>query len=175
MSDLARRLSKGDAEAYAQLYDACADRLFAYVTMRLESTHAAADVVQKTFLRLARSSRRFKSVSDPVAYAFIVARNETHRWLTSKQRERKQRRRWAESRASAEVSADNDPLVMSEWAATALGRISASQQEIVQLRFYGGLTFAEIAAVLDVPQGTVATRYRAAIARLRVCLERESM
>ncbi len=56
MGDLNRRLSKDEANAYAELYDVCAKRLFAYVVALLGSQQQAADVVQEPFLRLARSN-----------------------------------------------------------------------------------------------------------------------
>ena len=56
--------------------------------------------------------------------------------------------------------------------AAAIARLPNEQREIVELKTSGQLTFREIAEVLDVPQGTVATRYRAALARLKEQLTR---
>jgi len=49
----------------------------------------------------------------------------------------------------------------------AFTELTAVEREILEMHFYGGLTFREIAEVTETPQGTVATRYRSAMARLR--------
>src|SRR5262245_56875923 len=79
MHDLAARLARGDEAAFAQLYDACADRLHRYLALRLGSTDAASDVLQTAFLRAVKSRRRFARVTNPVAYLFQIARNEALR------------------------------------------------------------------------------------------------
>jgi RNA polymerase sigma-70 factor, ECF subfamily len=57
--------------------------------------------------------------------------------------------------------------------AAGLARLSPEQREIVELKAYAGLTLAEIAEMSDLPPGTVASRYRAAVARLRLLLGKE--
>src|SRR5437763_12806004 len=81
MHDLAARLARGEEAAFAELYDASADRLHHYLTARLGSRDAANDVLQTSFLRAVKSRRRFRRVENPVAYLFQIARNEAVRWL----------------------------------------------------------------------------------------------
>ncbi len=80
MDPLAARLARGDESAFAELYDACAERLYRYLVHRLGGPEAAADVLQETFMRIARAGRKLKHVSDLHAYIFQVARNEANRW-----------------------------------------------------------------------------------------------
>ena len=56
---LAARLARGEEAAFADLYDACADRLHHYLTGRLGSADRAADVLQSTFVRVVQSRRQF--------------------------------------------------------------------------------------------------------------------
>ena len=53
----------------------------------------------------------------------------------------------------------------------ALAKLSEDLSKIIYLRFYGGYTLAETANILELPQGTVATRERRALALLRLELE----
>ena len=52
----------------------------------------------------------------------------------------------------------------------ALKRLPANQREVLTLKFWGGLTFAEVATTLEIPQGTAASRYRLALDTLRQSL-----
>src|SRR5882757_5629923 len=81
MHELAERLARGEEAAFAELYDASADRLHHYLTARLGSRDVASDVLQTAFLRAVKSRRRFRSVENPVAYLFQIARNEAMRWV----------------------------------------------------------------------------------------------
>ena len=174
MHELSKRVARGDQAAFAELYDACADRVQRYLIVRLGSRHDADDVLQETFVRLARARRRLRKVENLVAYVFGVARNEAARWLRRKRR------------AGAEVSTSGTEALSREAVpdgiqareaadliAAGLDRLARQQREIVELKAFGGLTFREIGEVTGLPQGTVATRYRAAVGRLRGWLARE--
>jgi RNA polymerase sigma-70 factor (ECF subfamily) len=173
MDSLATRLYRGEPAAFAELYDVCADRLTHYLLWRLRSADDVKDVLQETFLRLARSRKRFATVNDPVAYVFIVARNEAARWARRAARESAYRAPAAELLFEEAAGDDRDAREMAEVLATALARLDDELSEIVQLKCYGGFTFAEIARITDLPQGTVATRYRRALGRLREMMVRE--
>jgi RNA polymerase sigma-70 factor (ECF subfamily) len=54
-----------------------------------------------------------------------------------------------------------------EFLAAALDKLDAADRELVELKIFAGLTFREIADVVDLPQGTVATRYRRGLESLR--------
>jgi RNA polymerase sigma-70 factor (ECF subfamily) len=60
-----------------------------------------------------------------------------------------------------------------EVVAAALGRLTAEDRELVELKLFAGLTFREIADVTGLPQGTVATQYRRALGSLRSWLEKQ--
>jgi RNA polymerase sigma-70 factor (ECF subfamily) len=171
MQQLAARLARGETAAFAELYDCCADQLHHYLVVCLGSRDAADEVLQETFLRLARFQRRFHTVENPVAYAFTVARNEAFR-----KRNRLGRERGRLSAAELFDIAGHDDRPSREAAAVvaeALNHVSEEQREVIELKFYSGLTFREIAELTGVPQGTVATRYRAALERLRKFLTKE--
>ncbi|REK12346.1 MAG: RNA polymerase sigma factor [Planctomycetota bacterium] len=164
MAELADRLARGDPAAFAELYDACAAALHHWLLLQLRSANDADDVVQETFVRLARSRKKLRRVENPVAYAFTVARNEAARL---------QRRRVRKPRGEAELpalasvddaSAEREAV---DAVRAALERLPKEQREIVELKAYAGLTLREIAEVTSLPPGTVATRYRAALGRLR--------
>lgn len=169
MPSLADRLARGDGSAFAELYDACADRLHRYAAARLRSAEAAADVVQTVFLRAVKSRRRLRRVESPAAYLFQIARNETARVA----RRGATRELPIADYDPACEAAHGAPLEDAEALAAALERLESGDREIIELKLYAGLTFADVAAVIGRPPATVATRYRRALESLRGWLEKE--
>jgi RNA polymerase sigma-70 factor (ECF subfamily) len=167
LKELAARLARGEEAAFAELYDACADRLHGYLAARVGSRDAASDVLQSAFLRAVKSRRRFRGVENPIAYMFQIARNEAAR-ATGK------RRFVTHSLPAAEpFTESNDSADDAEAVAAALARLDADDRELVELKIYSELTFREIATIVDRPAATVATRYRRAIESLREWLAKQ--
>ncbi|MFI5460355.1 MAG: RNA polymerase sigma factor [Isosphaerales bacterium] len=174
MDQRAERLARGDPAAFAELYDACANRVHHYLVVRLGSRADADDVLQDTFVRLARARKRLATVEDLVAYVFATARNEAIRLV--ERRAREGRLRAAPSRESLFLEATGDGLQdieTAEWAAASMARLSHDLREIVELKIYADLTFREISELTGLPQGTVATRYRSALEKMRSQMVKE--
>jgi RNA polymerase sigma-70 factor (ECF subfamily) len=168
MDGWAKRLAGGDPVAFAELYDACADRLHPYLVARLGSRADADDVLQETFARLARTRRKLAAVENLVAYVFAAARNEGNRLASRRAREGKHRLELTPEALFQEAASNgNRDREMAEWVTASLARLNPDHREIVMLKVYADLTFREISAVTGLPQGTVATRYRSALEQLR--------
>jgi RNA polymerase sigma-70 factor (ECF subfamily) len=166
MDDWAERLARGDPAAFEALYDACADRVHHALVVRLGSRTDADDVLQETFVRLARMRKSLAKVEHLMAYVFAISRNEANRFARCQSRSR--------AIPTAELlfqeGASDDLLERerAEWVAASLECLTPELREVVELKVYAGLTFREIALATGLPQGTVATRYRTAVERLRV-------
>jgi RNA polymerase sigma-70 factor (ECF subfamily) len=203
MDDLSRRrLAQGDPAAFAALYDRCADRVHHYLVVRLGSREDADDVLQETFVRLARNRKRLAALENLEAYVFTVARNEAAR-LARRNRRAGSRRAGSAGQESRRAGSagqesrragfagqealpraedlfregggnDLQAREAAESVAKALAGLEAPLREIVELKVYAGLTFREIAHLTGLPQGTAATRYRSALAKMRTWLMREA-
>ena len=169
MSRLALRLADDEQSAWAELYDATADALFQYVTVLAGNPDAAADVFQEAFVRLYKSRDRLREVDDLKAFVFTVIRNETNRWLSQR------RKRTAEAVidepivACTNVSKDDD----TELIRHALTTLSKQEQELIQLKVYAQMTFAQISEILKLPIGTCASRYRRSLEKMRSILQEQ--
>ena len=171
MEGLRQRLAKGEQSAFAELYDLFASRLYRYLTVRLSSAHDAADVMQEVFVRLARSRKQFAMrEGDLAGYIFAIAHNEAARLLGK----RAQQDRVAAAHANVieRVSHADRTMELTDSVRFALASISDEQREVVTMKIYGALTFSEIAEAIGLPQGTVASRYRAALVQMRELLAR---
>ncbi len=168
MDRRAERMAQGDPSAFAELYDECADRVHHYLVVRLGSRADADDVLQETFVGLARTRKRLASVDNLLAYVFATARNEATRLLERQAREGRLRADFSREALFHQSSgAVHRDIETAEWVTASLVRLNPDLREIVELKFYAGLTFREIAEVTGLPQGTVATRYRSALEKMR--------
>ena len=130
----------------------------------------AEDVVQDAFVRFWRSRHR---VSEPTAYLYACVRHcalDQQRTVV-----RQARREQRAARPEAETLFDG-PLEQDERRAAveaALLGLPETQREVLVMKIWGGLSFPQIAAVLDTSANTAASRYRYALAKLREQLVEE--
>ncbi len=173
MATLQARLAQGDQAAFAELYDAYAARIGHYLLVRLGSRDDADDVLQETFLRLTRIRGTLAKVDDLEAYVITIARNEAMRRAAGNARRREKQAPLDSQDLFCCRSSDAEAREAAETVAAALSNLSADLREIVELKTYAGLTFQQIAQVTGLPQGTVATRYRLALAKMQSWFKRQ--
>jgi len=182
---LSQSLAAGDREAFAALYDRLGLRLFATARTMLASPAEAEDVVQDLFVELARMRHRLAAVDDLDGYLFTMLRHAVSRRLRRRSLARRVLDRLGRERlgggrlgggrtgsdgfAAAPAQLPAEPP--DEALAAAVAALPAAQREVVALKIDGGLTFAEIAAVLGTSANTAASRYRYALEKLRAHLE----
>ena len=170
--DLATRLARGDSQAFAELYDSCCARLYRFLLLQSLTPDEAQDTIQEVFLRLARHRQRLASVENLVAFTFQVARNELARFARRSQREIEKRQSYANEVRLDDVVGDS-PLRLAERAddyqamAELLNRLPDEQREMIVLKVFNEFSFREISEITGVAMGTVCTRYRRGIERLR--------
>jgi RNA polymerase sigma-70 factor, ECF subfamily len=169
MGTLQQRLARGESAAFAELYDACADLVGHYLFVRLRSWADAEDAMQETFLRLARTRQKLALVDNLAAYVFTVARNEAVRLAGRRVRNERDHKAPSGDDLFARVTLeqDSDLQEAAETVAAALEQLSPDLREVVELKTYAELTFQQISHVTGVPQGTVVTRYRSALAKMQ--------
>jgi RNA polymerase sigma-70 factor, ECF subfamily len=179
--ELMERLVYRDLWAFRALYDRYGNLVYSAALRVLRDPQVAEDMVQEIFLRIWRK---------PDSY--VAQRGRFATWLTSVTRNRavdeirSRGRRFRHETASPEeqerelpAPETNDPALMAELAdqrrliLAALAQIPAEQRQIIELAYFGGLTQQEIAERLSQPLGTVKTRIRLGMQKLRVALTPE--
>jgi RNA polymerase sigma-70 factor (ECF subfamily) len=159
---LLRRLTDGDTAALGELYDRYAGLVNGLALRILREVAEAEDVVQEVFVQVWRQAERF----DP-------SRGSPEAWLCTITRTRaldRLRRRVARREHSGDVLPALSKAPRTEEALSvrkALEGLSADQRHALELAYYEGLTHTEIAARLGEPLGTIKTRIRTAMIRLR--------
>jgi RNA polymerase sigma-70 factor, ECF subfamily len=173
MATLQARLARGEPAAFAELYDACADRVGHYLLVRLGSWADADDALQETFVRLTRTREKLAQVGNLEAYVITIARNEAARLAAAKARRQQEQRPLAAEELFRYDPGDADARENAETVAAALQRLEPDLREVVELKTFAGLTFQQISQVTGLPQGTVATRYRSALTKMRAWFARQ--
>ena len=165
----AQRLVQSPEAALAELFDLTAERLVRYAMSVTSSQADAEDALQGAFSRIARRPQLLLAAKLPWSYLLQAVRNEALRIL----QRNKARKRLPAAAASEPVSAEEQVLQQesAERIRRILDSLPAEQSEVVILKHWEDLTFAEIAEVLRISQNTVASRYRYAMEKLQRSLE----
>ncbi|MBX3733246.1 MAG: sigma-70 family RNA polymerase sigma factor [Verrucomicrobiae bacterium] len=158
-------------EKLEPLYDAHAAALFAYALQLTRSETEARDVLQEVFMRLARREILPADLRD--ARAFLL--RMTHHVVVDTVRRRDSRRRTEDAMATEPVALfaptiDPDEAAFREALANALRELPPDQRAVVHLKLWEGLTFEQIATLLDLSPNTAASRFRYGIDKLRTLL-----
>lgn len=158
-------------ERIAALYDTYAARLRLYVRGLVGTPELAEDVVQDTFVAVAGQLAAGRTITHMPTYLYTTARHAAFGATRRLGRGRRARAALLEDPTLfAHAGSPGNPLNSLDIS-VALARLPNPQREVVLLKIWGGLTFAEIAAVTGTSGNTVASRYRYALNRLRTTLE----
>jgi RNA polymerase sigma-70 factor, ECF subfamily len=158
----------GRAKRLDELYREVGPRLLAYFQRRHRDHHVAEDLLQETFTAVVKRPEAFQLAVSQRAYLFGIARNLS---AEACRRSRPVQELPAELPAEATTPPDRRLETMRD----AVAKLNAALREVVELRLQSELSYEEIAAVLDVPVGTVRSRLHHAVKQLRQALNRKSV
>jgi len=167
------RIAAGDGDALALLLDRHSSVVLGVLFRMLGARGEAEEVLQETFLQVWMQADRYEiGRSSPRGWILMLARS---RALDRIRRRDSQRRRDEESGEEQVRMSPNSPVGTDRLEAaerrsqisSALGQLSPDQRSCIELAFFEGLTHTEIADRLAVPLGTIKTRIRAGLQRLR--------
>jgi len=161
---LAQRIGAGDSAALEEVYDAYSTALYRQALAILSSTADAEDVVQDVFLQLVR--RRGYPIQDLKAYLLTAARHQA----CSAHRRRRREAPDESAEAARPLWSGGGGFDDREAIREALETLPPEQREVVRLKVYEQLTFAEIGVAVRASINTVASRYRYALQKLRKAL-----
>ena len=121
------------------------------------------------FVRIVRKRNKLAKARCLDAYVYRIARNEACRCIRRRSRDR--REKVADDPWLVVCESHNEPSDLAERLQAALARLPQAQREVIVMKIYRQKTFLQIARLLDLPQSTVASRYRYGTEKLRVLLE----
>lgn len=171
VGELLQRVARGDHAAFARVYDMLSPRVFGLIVRVLVDRAQSEEVLQEVFLEIWQSAERF-----------APNRGQGRSWvLTIAHRRAVDRVRSSQASADRDVRAGHRDLdvahdgvaeqaelrIEGRRVAAALATLPEAQREALTLAYYGGYSQSEIAALTGAPLGTVKTRMRDGLSRLR--------
>lgn len=171
VGELLQRVATGDQDAFARLYDLISSRVFGLIMRVLVDRSQSEEVLQEVFLEIWQSASRF-----------VPNKGQGRSWvLTMAHRRAIDRVRSSQAASDRDVRvgfrdlepprddvAENVELRMEAQRVTeVLAGLPESQREAITLAYFGGYSQSEIAALVGAPLGTIKTRMRDGLTRLR--------
>ncbi len=150
------RLKAGDDAAFAVLYERYRPRVYRFAVKLLHDRDQAEDITQETFLKARKSIRTFHQTGTLASWLFAIARNEVYGQIRK-------------TRSNGQVEVDEiwdsetplDELVGAETVVIVqgmIGQLSPAYKEVILLREYEGMSYAEIARITNGTESAVKGR-----------------
>ena len=168
---LIHQIANRNREAFARFYDRFAPLAFTLAVRILRDRAAAEDLLQETFFQLWNQAANYSQErGSPEAWVITITRSRAIDKLRSIRRRDKSfismegpPGKQYDGKVEGSATASDARIIVN----SALAQLAESQRKVLELAYFEGLTQSEIAAKLKEPLGTVKTRMRAALERLR--------
>ncbi len=167
------RVGRGDEAAFEAVYGRVSGMVFGLARSVLRDAAQAEEVTQEVLVEVWRTASRFdQRRGSGTAWVMTLAHRRAVDRVRSHQAAMAREQRVAQPDISFDVVAETvEAHLDAERVRRCLGSLTDKQQESITLAYYRGRTYREVARLLDVPVGTVKTRMRDGLIRLRDCLE----
>jgi RNA polymerase sigma-70 factor (ECF subfamily) len=174
LAELVARSSRGHEEAFSELYDLTASRIYGLVLKVLRSADHAAEVTQEVFVEVWRQSARYAPDKGSVlAWMSTMAHRRAVDRVRSVSSEVARDEHYAVTatvRDADHVWEDVEQKLDTERVRKGMASLTAIQREALGLAYFGGYTQTQVASLLKLPLGTVKTRIRDGLIGLRDAL-----
>lgn len=154
-----RRIAAGDRRAFEEFYEVYARRVFRFMFRMVKDEARAEELVNDVLVEVWKSAGRFEGRSKPSTWIFGIAH---HKGLNAVRGKKVQLTPLDEARPVADPTEGADAAVdrgtLRKRVRSALDELSADHRTVVELTFFHGLSYPEIAEAIGCPTGTVKTR-----------------
>lgn len=173
---LVARLAAGDDDALAEAYDAHAAAVFRVAIRVVGDASTAQDVVQDVFVQLWTHPQRYDAAAAPLrTFLVVLARSRALDQVRSDARRVARHERVHRLTPNPHLPTPTEEVTTAETARLvqdAVGRLPADQRRVVELAYFEGLSYRQVALATGLPEGTAKSRIRAAMATLEKVLDR---
>ena len=161
--------SKKDAQAFSAIYDYYFEGIFEFIYRRTDDEQLADDLCSQTFVRALENLKRYEFRGLPFsAWLYRIATNEVNKYFNKRNRNRVFS--LEEERVKELMESDDEGFTEEQFQQlkAILNDLPTATMEILELRFFEGLGFKEIAFVLNIGESGAKMRLYRAVEKLRV-------
>ncbi len=174
VEELLRRVSRGDTPAFETLYDRVVGTVYGVIRRVLRDPAQSEEVTQEVMVEVWRTATRFdRTRGSATTWIHTMAHRRAIDRVRATQsaHDRDERVGRRDQVDPYDVVVDQvEARLEQEQVRRCLDGLTELQRQSVTLAYYGGYTYREVAEVLDTPLGTVKTRLRDGLIRMRDCL-----
>lgn len=174
LQELMGMVARGDQEAFTQVYDAVSGPVLGLVRSVLRDPAQSEEVAQEVLVEVWRTATRFQSSrGSAMNWVLTLAHHRAVDRVRSVEASSAREHKAAlleRTPAFDDVTEQVESRLEREQVRRCMRTLSELQRESVTLAYYRGLTYREVAELLSVPLGTIKTRLRDGLIRLRDCL-----
>jgi len=166
-------IARYNADAFAEAYRRHAGAVFALAQRLLWERALAEELVQETFLRLWEHPDRFDQARGSLRSFLLMdahARGVDRIRSDSRRREREERTARAAVVADYDLDLEAYDLDVAEQVREVMATLTDGERRAIELAYFGGHTYREVARILAEPEGTIKSRIRTGLMRLRTQL-----
>jgi RNA polymerase sigma-70 factor, ECF subfamily len=173
LDELIAAMALGDHGAFDQVFRELSGPVYSMALTVIHDAAQAEEITQEVLLEMWFVAGRYDPAKgSAVGWALMIARRRAIDRIRSTSAGLNRERQstvtavpWDQVHEAAEANLDREHL------RHCLGKLSGPQREAITLAFYGGYTYADVAAILGVAVGTVKSRIRQALISLRGCMQ----
>jgi RNA polymerase sigma factor (sigma-70 family) len=171
---LREQLAGGYGQALAEAYDAHASAVYGLAVRITGDQGAAEDIAQEVFVELWRRPERYDPQRTRLrSWLCMIARRRAIDWLRRRGTQDHYAPMLAEPASIAGVEDDVVTASVAKQVRTAVEELPEQHRQVIVLAYYNGLTYREVAKVLDIPEGTAKSRLRSGLRRIAETLSDE--
>lgn len=174
--EVVARIAAGDQRALQECYEAHAGAMLGLARRVLGDEHRAEDVVQAVLVRLWTEPHRYDPARGALrSFLYRETQSRSIELVRTEQARSTRERRELDARP---VTTQDDAVEQEAWSMIraelvrdALAELSPGEREVIDLAYFGGHSYREVARMLQLPEGTVKSRIRIGLAKLADRLE----
>jgi RNA polymerase sigma-70 factor, ECF subfamily len=172
LDTLLTHVAKGDQAAFEAVYDQLAASVYGLIRKVLRNPSQAEEVTQEVLLEVWRTASRFDPARGGAAtWVLTIAHRRAIDRVRAEEAATAREQRSAQAPAAIDEVAETVEASMdAERVRRCLAGLTELQRESITLAYYGGYSYAQVAALLNTALGTIKTRIRDGLTRLRACL-----
>ncbi|WP_328323028.1 sigma-70 family RNA polymerase sigma factor [Kribbella sp. NBC_00382] len=173
-ADLMARVARGDTDAFAELYDLMAPRVYGLIRRVLRNPAQSEEVTQEVMVEIWRTATRYDADRGSLtSWVLTMAHRRAIDRVRSEQSSTDREQAVAAASSTTEYDEVAEAVTTNlevEQVRHCLSSLTELQRESVTLAYYGGYSYREVAELLDAKLATIKARMRDGLIRLRDCL-----